>query len=154
MNALKTMSEQLRAVSSISFTARIMREEPATNGQVLDFFRDITAQVERPNKMRLEVKADNSDVNVWYDGMNVTLMPLSGKIYTTMAAPRTVDATLAMLIDKFQTHTPLRPFLSSDPYSLLSDGLQSANEVGFENVGNERVLHLAFTEPDADCSSG
>jgi len=33
---------------------------------------------------------------------------------------------------------------------VLSDGLTSASVVGFENVGNERFLHLAFTEPGAD----
>lgn len=55
-----------------------------------------------------------------------------------------------MLKDKLETHTPLRPFLSSDPYAILPDGLEGAYVVGFENVGNERFMHLAFTEPDAD----
>jgi hypothetical protein len=150
MNALKTMSEQLRAANSFSFNARIMREEPGTNGQMLDFFKDITARVERPDKARFTVRSDNSVLNVWYDGKNVTMMPLSGKIYTSLAAPSTIDATLTMLKDRLETHTPLRPFLSSDPYSILSDGLEGAYVVGFENVGNERSLHLAFTEPDAD----
>jgi hypothetical protein len=150
MNALKTMSEQLRAANSFSFDARIMREEPGTNGQMLDFFKDIAAQVERPDKARFTVRSDNSVINVWYDGKNVTMMPLSGKIYTSLAAPSTIDATLTMLKDRLETHTPLRPFLSSDPYSILSDGLEGAYVVGFENVGNERSMHLAFTEPDAD----
>lgn len=150
MNALKAMSNQLRAATSFSFTAHIMREEPGTNGQMLDFFKTIRVQVQRPNKMRLDVRSDTSDVNLWYDGRNVTLMPASGRIYTTLAADPTLDATLTMLKDKAQEHTPLIPFLNSDPYSILSDGLQSANEVGTVNDGNEQFLHLAFTEPDAD----
>jgi hypothetical protein len=150
MNALKTMSEQLRAANSFSFDARIMGEEPGTNGQMLDFFKNITVQVERPNKARFTVSSDNSVLNVWYDGRSVTMMPLSGKIYTAMTAPATIDDTLAMLKDKLGTHIHLRPFLSSDPYSILSDGLEGAYVVGFENVANERFLHLAFTEPNAD----
>src|SRR5579871_6118294 len=67
MNALKTMSEQLRAANSFSFDARIMGEEPGTNGQMLDFFKNITVQVERPNKARFTVSSDNSVLNVWYD---------------------------------------------------------------------------------------
>jgi hypothetical protein len=140
MNALKTMSEQLRATNSFSFEARIMREEPGTNGQMLDFFKNITAQVERPDKARFTVRSDNSVINVWYDGRNVTMMPLSGKIYTSLAAQPTIDATLTALKDQLGTHTPLRPFLSSDPYSILSDGLEGAYVVGFENVGNERFF--------------
>lgn len=150
MNALKAMSNRLRDAASFSFTAQIMREEPGTNGQMLDFFKNIRVQVQRPNKMRLQVASDTSDVNLWYDGKNVTLMPASAKIYTTMPADATLDATLTMLKSKMQAHTPLHPFLASDPYSLLSEGLQSANEVGVVNDGNEQFLHLAFTEPDAD----
>ena len=150
MNALRAMSDRLAAATSFSFTAHIMREEPGTNGQMLDFFRDIHVQVQRPNKMRMEVRSDTSDVNLWYDGRNVTLMPASGKIYTTLAGAPNLDATLTILKNKAQAHTPLMPFLHGDPYSILSDGLESANEVGIANRGNEQLLHLAFTEADAD----
>lgn len=150
MHALSAMSSRLREATSFSFTARIMREEPGTNGQMLDFFRIVRAQVQRPGKMRLEIKSDTSDVNLWCDGKNLTMMPLTGKIYTTMPAEPNLDGTLAMLKSKTEAHTPLVPFLVSDPYSRLADGVQSASEVGFENEGNSRFLHLAFTEPDAD----
>ncbi|HTX38685.1 MAG TPA: DUF2092 domain-containing protein [Bryobacteraceae bacterium] len=150
VNALKAMSSRLREATSFSFTAHIMREEPGTNGQMLDFFKTIHVQVQRPNKMKLEVASDTSDMDLWYDGKNVTLMPATAKIYTTLPGDPTLDATLTMLKDKVQAHTPLIPFLSSDPYSILSGGLQSANEVGIVNDGNEQFLHLAFTEPDAD----
>jgi len=148
--ALKTMSNQLRAATSFSFTARIMREEPGTNGQTLDFFRHIDVEVQRPNKLRFNVRSDTSDVNLWYDGKNVTIMPANAKVYTVIAAPPTIDATLAMLKTKLETHTPLRPFLSTNPYAFLIDGVQSANEVGLVNVDNKQFLHLAFREPNAD----
>jgi hypothetical protein len=148
--ALRIMSDQLRTATSLSFTASIMREEPGTNGQMLDFFKHITVQMQRPDKMRLEVRSDTSDVTLWYDGKNVTLMPATAQMYTTIPAPPTIDQTLAMLKDKLQAHTQLIPFLSSDPYAVLVDGLRSANEIGIVKVGNEQLLHLAFTEPDAD----
>jgi hypothetical protein len=150
INALKAMSEQLRTATSFSFTARIMREEPGTNGQMLDFFKTVHVQVQRPNKMRMEVRSDTTDVNVWCDGRTVTLMPVSGKIYTSLPAETNLDATLTMLKQKAQAHTPLIPFLRSDPYSTFSDGLESANEIGTVNDINEQYLHLAFTEADAD----
>ncbi len=150
VQGLKTMSDQLRAAKSFSFTAHVMREEPATNGQMLDFFRRINVQVQRPNKMRFEVRSPDSDVNLWYDGRTVTIMPAAAKIYTVIPAPSTIDATLTMLKTKLDEHSPLRPFLSSDPYSMLLDGDESGNEVGIVNVNNEQLLHLAFREPDAD----
>ena len=150
MQSLKAMSDQLRAATSFSFTARIMREEPGTNGQMLDFFRTIRVQVQRPNKMRLMVASDSSTNQVWYDGQNLTMMPESAKFYTIIPAPPTLDATLAMMKDKMRAHMPLLPFLRTDLYSIASDRLQSANEVGTENIGNRQFLHLAFTEPDAD----
>ena len=148
--ALRTMSDQLQAATSFSFSARIMREEPGTNGQMLDFFRHVNVQVQRPNKMRMEVRSDTSKVNFWYDGKNVTMMPEAVKIYTVIPAPPTIDGTLAMLKEKLEVHSPLRPFLSSDPYAMLMDGVQSADEVGVVSVADERLLHLAFREPAAD----
>ena len=150
MQALKIMSQQLQAATTFSFTARITREEPATNGQMLDFFRHIDVQVQRPNKMHLEVKSGRSDMFLWYDGQNVTLMPADAKIYTVIPAPPTIDATLTMLRNKLQAHGQLFPILKSDPYSIMTDGLQSADQVGVILVDNQQFLHLAFREPGAD----
>lgn len=150
VQAVKTMSDQLRAAKSFSFTARIMREEPGTNGQMLDFFRHIKVQVQRPDKLRFDVRSDTSDVTLWYDGKNVTIMPTTAKIYTVIPASPSIDATLDLLKTKLEIHTPLRPFLSSDPDAILMDGVQSANEVGIVKVGDEQLLQLAFREPDAD----
>jgi hypothetical protein len=150
MQSLKIMSNQLRNATSFSFTARIMREEPGTNGQVLDFFRTIHVQVQRPNKMHLISDSENSTNRIWYDGKNLTMMPGSAKFYTVIPAPATLDATLAMLKQKMQAHLPVMSLLSSNLYSTVSDGLQSASDVGTVNAGNNQFLHLAFTEPDAD----
>ncbi|HTS75131.1 MAG TPA: DUF2092 domain-containing protein [Bryobacteraceae bacterium] len=150
LHALQRMSEQLQRATTFSFKARIMREEPGTNGQMLDFFHYVTAQVGRPGKMRLAVVSDTSDLTLWYDGKNVTVMPVSARMFSTLASAPTLDGTLEMLRDKMNVHTPLFPFLSSNAYQRLSQGLQSANEIGFINVGNEQLLHLAFTEADAD----
>jgi hypothetical protein len=150
MQALKTMSDQLRAAKSFTFTARIMREEPATDGQMLDFFKHINVAVERPNRMRLEVKSDTSDVTLWYDGKNVTMMPAREKMYTTLPAPGGIDGAIAALKSKTQAHLPLLPFLESDPYKILVDGVTDADEVGIVNVNGQQLLHLAYREPDAD----
>lgn len=150
MQALKTMSDQLRTAKSFTFTARIMREEPATDGQMLDFFKHIDVDIERPNRMRLEVKSDTSDVTLWYDGNNITMMPTREKMYTTLAAPGGIDDALDVLKSKMQAHLPLLPFLRSDPYKFMSEGLTDADEVGIVNVNGQQLLHLAYREPDAD----
>jgi len=150
MNALKAMSRQITAANNFSFTARIMREEPGTNGQMLDFFRTIRVQVQRPDKIRFEVQSDTTNMTLWCDGHTITLMPVSAKIYTTLAAGGNLDATLALLRNQVHTHTPLIPFLLSDPFARLADGLESANQVGIVNDGNAQFLQLAFTEPDAN----
>lgn len=150
LQAMKVMSHQLRTATSFSFAATIMREEPGTNGQMLDFVRHISVEVQRPNKMRLEVNSGTSVVNFWYDGQNVTIMPAAATMYTVIPAPAGIDATLEMLKQKLDAHTPLRPFLSNDPYAFLMDGVQSANQIGVVHIGNEQLFHVAFREPSAD----
>lgn len=150
MQSLKIMTDQLREATSFSFTARVMREEPGTNGQMLDFFRTIRVQVQRPNKMRVIADSENARNQIWYDGQNLTMMPGSAKFYTTVPAPATLDATLTMLQKKMQAHLPVMSLLASDLYSTASQGIESADVVGTVNAGNQQFLHLAFTEPDAD----
>lgn len=150
MNALKAMSKQLQAAPSFSFVAHITREEPGPNGQMLDFIRTVRVQVQRPGRMRISTISGPTEANIWCDGKTVTMMPESGEFYTTMNAGQNLDATLDILKNRAQHHTPLLPFLLHDPYARMSEGLQSAEEVGTDNDGNEQFLHLAFREPDAD----
>ncbi len=150
MNALKAMSNQLQAATGFSFTAHISREEPGPNGQMLNFMRTVRVQVQRPGRMRISTISGPSEVNIWCDGKTVTMMPDTAGFYTTLNASPHLDDTLAMLRSKAEHHTPLLPFLLSDPYARLSEDLQSASQVGTENDGNQQFLHLAFREPDAD----
>jgi len=150
LNALKAMSDQLHAAKSYSFTVRLIQEEPATNGQMLEFFKVIHVDVVHPNKLRLVEKSDGSEMGVWYDGKNVTMMPASKHIYAVLPAAPTLNATLAILRDRLDTNQFVRTFLSDDPYATLTDGLSTANEVGFVDVGGQKVLQTAFTEPDAN----
>jgi len=57
---------------------------------------------------------------------------------------------LAILADRLETNQFVRTFLSDDPYATLTDGLSTANEVGFVDVGGQKLLQTAFTEPDAN----
>jgi hypothetical protein len=150
LNALKAMSDQLRATNSYSFTVHLMEEEPATNGQMLEFFKVIHVDVKRPDKLRLTETSDGAETGLWYDGKNVTVMPSSQHIYAVLPAAPTLNATLPILGDRLETNQFIRTLLSADPYATLTDGLSSANEVGFVEVGGKKLLQTAFTEPDAN----
>jgi len=149
LTALKLMSDQLRAASSYSFTVHVMEEEPATNGQMLDFFKVIHVEVKRPDKLRLTQKSDGTETTIWYDGKNVTLMPASQQFYASLPAAPTLNGTLPVLRDHLEVNQFVRTFLSDDPYAEFTDGLSTGNEVGFVDVRDQKVLQIAFTEPDA-----
>jgi hypothetical protein len=150
LNALKVMSDELRAANSYSYTVRIMKEEPGSNGQMLQFFKVLHVRVKRPDKLRLIEETSGFGDSVWYDGRNVTLMPASQQIYAVIPTGPTLTAALPVLRDQLGTNQFVRIFLSDDPYATLSDGLSTAREVGFVDIGYERQCQTAYTEPNAN----
>jgi len=76
-NALETlqrMSDLLKNATKITFTANTIREQPATTGQMLEFFYTSHVSMVRPNLLRIDIQGDIWTASIWYDGKKITLM--------------------------------------------------------------------------------
>jgi hypothetical protein len=147
---LKTMGDLLRASRTLSFTARGFREEPATTGQTVAFFRTIHVQLQRPDRARIDVRGDMTNVSLWYDGKTVTLFDPLKKAFGSTPAPPSVEKTIAFLSERFGTVFTIAPFLEPDPFAVMSAGLATAFVVGEARVDGVVCDQLAFTEQDVD----
>jgi hypothetical protein len=149
MAVVKTMSDHVREANSLSYRAMTVREEPATNGMMLQFFTDIRVQVVRPNKLHLDILSDKGTSEFWYDGKTVTLFDPGKKLYATVDAPDSLDGLMKVINSEFGTAFPSSALLLADPYSRIVDGLVSANEVGVVKVSGVDYYHMAFGEENA-----
>jgi len=150
LQLLKGMTDNLKRATSFTFTATTIHDEPATTGQLLEFYARSSVQVSRPNKMFIRSQGDLVDGSLWYDGQTLTLLHAPTKFYARASAPPKLDGTLDLLENKFHDPLPAASFLYSDPYARFTKGLKTAFFVGDAVVAGVRVHQLAFTEAQAD----
>jgi hypothetical protein len=152
-NALETlqrMSDLLKNATKITFTANTIREQPATTGQMLEFFYTSHVSMVRPNLLRIDIQGDIWTASIWYDGKKITLMDPRTTFYAQADAPPTIDETVMFLIDKFQAPLPMTLVLISDISKKAAEGLKTGFEAGVVMVDGIKCRQLAFTEDDAD----
>lgn len=147
---LKVMSEFLKGQHSFSFKVVTDRETPSEGGQLLDFFGVSRVEIARPNQLRVDSKADRFGASLWYDGKTVTIYSDKSLFYGQATAPATIDETVQMIMERFQTPLPVSGFLLKDPYARMIDGVKTAFDAGVAEVDGVDCMHLAFSEADAD----
>jgi hypothetical protein len=150
LEKLKAMSDLLKSTPRLTFTAQSDREQPSLGGQMLDFFGVGHISVSRPNRVRIDTKGDLHDASLWYDGKTVTIYSVKSSFYGQAAAPPTIDETVHLLMDRFQTPLPAAAFLLADPYAKMMEGVKTAFDAGEAEVDGAKCRHLAFSEEDAD----
>jgi hypothetical protein len=150
MDTLKRTSDLLKGAKSFAFTYRTAHEQMAQTGQMVDFIHLSKVTLVRPDKLRLEVTGDVRNTILTYDGKVVTLLDPIQKFFTQLAAPPSIDETLMLLIDKFQTPFPVAGVLLADPYEKMKAGLKTAVDLGVTKVDGVECRHLLFGEDAAD----
>jgi hypothetical protein len=150
LERIKAMSDLLKGAGSFTFKATTDREQPSTDGQLLDFFNVSQISVKRPNQVRVDTKGDLHDASLWYDGKTVTIYSSKSSFYGQTDAPATLDETLLMLMDRFQTPFPVAGFLLKDPYAKMMEGVKTAFDAGTGEVDGVACRHFAFSEEEAD----
>src|SRR5262245_35413973 len=150
MDTLKRMSDLLKSAKSFTFTYRTVREQQAQTGQMVDFLHLTKVTLVRPNKLRLEVTGEIWNTILTYDGKVVTMLDPTQKFFTQLDAPPSIDETMMLLMDKFQTSFPVTGVLLADPYEKMKDGLKTAVDLGITKVDGVDCRHLLFGEEDAD----
>lgn len=152
-NALETlqrMSDLLKNANKITFTANTTREQPATTGQLLEFFYTSRVSMVRPNLLRIDIQGDIWTASIWYDGKKITLMDPRTTFYAQADAPPTIDETVMFLVEKFQAPLPMTTLLISDVSKKAREGLKTGFEAGVVMVDGIKCRQLAFTEEEAD----
>ena len=144
------MSALLKGAGSFTFKAVTDREQPSVNGPLLDFFNESTIAVTRPNQVRVNTIGDLHDASLYYDGKTVTLYSTKSSYYAQTPSPASIDETVMLLMDRFQTPLPVAGFLLKDPYAKMMEGVTAAFDAGAARVDGVACRHLAFSEPDAN----
>ncbi len=144
------MSQSLSSTQSFSYTAD-ERREVAGAGETKSerrFTRQVA--VRRPNAVTATDKGDTRDVQVWYDGKQVTLVGHKDKIWARGPMPPTIDEALDFLSAEYAIQLPTADLLYSNPYDALITPDTTGGWVDQQQVGGVMTDHLAYSQPVVD----
>lgn len=147
---LRAMSQSLSSTQSFSYTADERREVAGAGETKTE--RRFTRQVavRRPNAVTATDKGDTRDVQVWYDGKQVTLVGHKDKIWARGPMPATIDEALDFLSAEYAIQLPTADLLYSNPYDALMTPDTTGGWVDQQQVGALMCDHLAYSQPVVD----
>jgi Predicted periplasmic protein (DUF2092) len=148
LKVLKAVSDPIRDAKTFSFRTRGTREYVGSNGQIITYFNTSEITVQRPDKLRVDFKGREKEVQLFYDGGQAVLYAPGPNLYATVPAPKTLDGVLDAL-EKRDVDLPVKNLLETDPYQSLVPSLTGAYVIGKTQMFDLTVHHLAFMEPKA-----
>lgn len=149
-DALKQMSACLTGAQAFSFDVHAISQQFTVDGHRIDFARNQSVLVRRPDHVTANVVGDQENFQFFYDGSHCTLFNLAHNAYATIDAPPTIDATLDMLSAKYGMAIPLADLLFSDPYKVLTEHLETARYIGAGYVFKTLCHHVACSQKNVD----
>jgi hypothetical protein len=149
LKVLKAVIDPVAAAKNFEFHALVAEEHLGTNNQVITKFRVEHITMARPDKLKVEVKRAENNLEFYLGDGKATLYSPQSKLFTTVAAPTSVDAALKKLSERDISFV-FSNLLESNPYQSLTTGLKSGYVIGQTTILEETVHHLAFTDANSD----
>jgi hypothetical protein len=147
---LQSMSSYLAATKAFSLNAEVALEIVRKDGQKLQLISSETLLVQRPSKFHIHVKGVVADAEFVFDGKSLTLYGKERNAYVQRPVSGTIDDALRAFEFETGLAAPGADLLFADPYTVLSEGVESGAYLGTAYVDGVECHHLAFREDRVD----
>jgi hypothetical protein len=149
-NLLKAMSDYLAGATTISFNYDSDLEIVTTDLQKLEFASSGTVSLSRPDKIRVTRTGGFADVEMVFDGKQLTVLGKDLGRYAQVEAPGSVDQLVDHLRVNLGVEAPGADLLLSNVYDQLMDAVVDVKDLGSGVIGGVECNHLAFRTTSVD----
>jgi hypothetical protein len=150
MEALNRMGAYLRSLKAFQVDSEVTNDDVLDDGEIITDNRTNTLLAVSPNLLRAELKSDEKDVFLFYDGKNFTVYGKLVNYYATVPAP----ATTAQLVDKiyndYGIEVPLVDLFKWGTDNSTISKITSAFDAGPSTVQGITCEHYAFRQEGLD----
>ncbi len=147
---LRSALTLLANAKTIRVQADVMSDEVVATGQKLQRSSEGTIAIRRPDGLRIEINADRYRRTIQYDGKVLALYDPEKQLFATVDAPPTIDATAAIVRQKFGLDLPLSQLFADNAFANVTSRKHTAIYVGLHRVGGTPCHHLAYSTDDID----
>ncbi|NJL46528.1 MAG: DUF2092 domain-containing protein [Leptolyngbyaceae cyanobacterium SM2_5_2] len=149
-DVLQAMSDYLARTQAFSVNADIDFEVMARTGQKLQLSSYATLVMQRPSGLYLQRRGPLAEAEIFFDGSQLTVFGQRINAYAQQSLPGTLDNAIRVFELETGLPFPGADLLFSDPYAVLSEGVESSRYLGTAYVDGVEVHHLAFREDEVD----
>ena len=112
------------------------------------FRHDVSVKVDRPDKLRVDVKGDIKDRSSYLNDGVFTMIDHGYGYYATIKTPKTIDGALDAIFDRFGIKAPLAQLVYSDMDKRFK--FSKSKNFGTMMVGGTECDYVAFSDPTAE----
>ena len=147
---LREMSDYLSSVEEFTFHAEISYDSIVSSGETLEFGGSSEVAIHRPDRLRVNYRGDDRQSNVVYNGRTLTLHKPDVNLYAQTKMTFDLDGALDRMFEKFGFSVPVADLFYADPYSTLTESVDTGYRVGLRVVDGVPCHHLAFSQETID----
>ncbi len=139
-----TTLQQFKVQVSQTMEITLPNQQRVRTDRALDF------AVQRPNLMRVNLTSATQQLQIFYDGKNMSLYSPKLNYYGTIEAKPTLAETIGYVGKEYNISLPIFDLMRSGGQNSILNNVQSGAFVGDEVVNGVKVHHLAFQQPNID----
>lgn len=148
--ALHAMGTYLRGLKQFSVRADTTVDMVMDDGQKLEFPGTVDYKVRTPNGLRVDVKTDRKEREMYYDGKTLTVYAPRMKYYASVEAPPTIHELLSTAQKQYGIDLPLADLFLWGTDADQAKALKSAVFVGPARIGGTVTEQYAFRQDGVD----
>lgn len=147
---LKAMSDYVGGLSTIDIEVDTEVEVVTPELEKIGFSSSSRLRIARPSQVRLERVGGFANLDLLFDGKNLTIRERQSNVYGQIAAAGTTEDLINTMHDQMGMAVPGADLLLRDSYSVLVADVIDAKVIGQGIVGGQLCDHVAFRNFDTD----
>jgi hypothetical protein len=148
VDLLRAMSEFLAKQKAFSYHAEVEFDRLLPGGPKVRMAGAVDVAVVRPGSLQIDYRDDISDRLLWFDKGKVTLLDPTAGTVAEVSGPKDIDGMVAKLEKDQGVTLPLGEFAESNPYQVLTRGVDHAYYIGVGNVEGIHCHHVLLERKD------
>ena len=150
MEALNKMGAYLRTLKSFQVRADVSTDDVLEDGQTIQSNSKVDIVAARPNRLRIEVDADDGHRFFFFDGKNFTIFGQLVNYYATIPAPPTIAQLTEDLSNKYGIELPLLDLFEWGTNDTTIKRIKGAMDVGPSTIDGITCEQYAFHQDNVD----
>jgi len=147
---LQAMSAYVGSLAAFSVNIDIDNEIISGDGQKIQLSSFETVVMERPGNFHVHRKGMFGELTLIFAGKTLTVYGKTLNAYVQREVTGTTDDAIRVLEIETGLNVPGADLMFSDPYAILSNGLESSVYIGIAYVNGIECHHLAFRKAKVD----